>query len=148
MSEETNISVEDVKKPRKLLKKVFANLLVGGGAVAQEALSGAITMNAPQMNKAALSAGQLLVSSIGAGSVKNKLVKNFLNGISAGASKDLVKSITDKITGALAPATNGTKIGFLEKIKAMFSGAGAPAGAGITADPVLPDASAESSDFL
>lgn len=93
MSEDiTEIDIKDVKKPKKLVKKLAKIGLLGLGAVAQEFVDVKLS-EMTGANKALLSGGEILVSGIAAGSVKNKYAKSFLSGILAGASKDLVSNI-------------------------------------------------------
>ncbi|MCK5602457.1 hypothetical protein KAR91_11320 [Candidatus Pacearchaeota archaeon] len=119
---ETEIDPGDIKKPKTLAKKVLNNLIVGGGAAAQEILSTSLETIAPQIPKTAHSAGQMIIASMGAGAVKNKMVKNFIVGISAGAAKDLVKSIINFLTPETAPGTTApaSQMTLAERVKAMF----------------------------
>lgn len=141
MAEETEITTEDIKQPKKLLPKVINNLLVGAGATVQELIASTIRAAVPQMPPAVQASGELLVNSIAAGQVKNKYVKNFMKGMSAGASKDLFVSIKNKIMSLIAGApAQAQKTGLALKFQTLFGGQPPPAGtisAGTAARPPI-----------
>ncbi len=92
----TDIDIGDVKKPKKLVKKLGKIGLLGLGAIAQEFLNVQISEKT-DMNKTLLSGGQVLLSGIAGGYVKNTYVKSFLGGIMAGASKDFVSNLIESV---------------------------------------------------
>lgn len=90
----TDIDIEDIKKPKKLVKKLGKIGLLGLGAIAQEFLNVQISEKT-DMNKTLLSGGQVLLSGIAGGYVKNTYAKSFLGGMMAGASKDFVSNLIE-----------------------------------------------------
>ena len=94
----TDIDLKDIKQPKKLVKKLGKIGLLGLGAIAQEFLSAQISEKT-DMNKTLLSGGEVILSGIAGGYVKNTYAKSFLGGIMAGASKDFVSNLITSIRG-------------------------------------------------
>ncbi len=97
MSEDTTeIETKDIKKPKKLIKKLAKIGLLGLGAVSQEFLHAQLS-EATNVNRVVLSGGEIILGGLATGSIKNKYAKSFLSGIVAGASKDLVSNLISGI---------------------------------------------------
>lgn len=88
----TDIDISDIKKPKKLVKKLGKIGLLGLGAIAQEFLHAQISEKT-DVSKTLLSGGEIILSGIAGGYVKNTYAKSFLGGIMAGASKDFVSNL-------------------------------------------------------
>lgn len=107
MSEETEITSSDFKKPTKLLSKFVNQLILGGGGIGQEMVSQIIAQaNEGRIEKIWIDLIQTLGFAAGGGAVKNKKLSLLLGGMTAGASKDLIKSVLDKLGIDLANITN------------------------------------------
>jgi len=88
----TEIQTTDVKQPKKLVKKLGKIGLLGLGAIAQEFIHANISEKT-DVSKTLLSGGEIILSGIAGGYVKNTYAKSFLGGIMAGASKDFVSNL-------------------------------------------------------
>jgi len=92
----TDIDLKDIKQPKKLAKKLGKIGLLGLGAIAQEFLHAQISEKS-DINRTVLSGGEVILSGIAGGYVKNTYAKSFLGGIMAGASKDFVSNLITSI---------------------------------------------------
>ncbi len=92
----TEIKTEDIKQPKKLVKKLGKIGLLGLGAIAQEFVTNAISEKT-DMSKTIISGGEVILSGVAGGYVKNTYAKSFLGGVMAGASKDFVSNIITSI---------------------------------------------------
>lgn len=92
----TEIKTTDIKQPKKLVKKLGKIGLLGLGAIAQEFLSAQISEKT-DVNKTVISGGEVILSGIAGGYVKNTYAKSFLGGVMAGASKDFVSNLITSI---------------------------------------------------
>lgn len=88
----TDIDIKDIKQPKKLVKKLGKIGLLGLGAIAQEFIHANISEKT-DVSKTLLSGGEIILSGIAGGYVKNTYAKSFLGGIMAGASKDFVSNL-------------------------------------------------------
>lgn len=88
----TDIDLKDIKQPKKLAKKLGKIGLLGLGAIAQEFLHAQVSEKTG-LSKTLLSGGEIILSGIAGGYVKNTYAKSFLGGIMAGASKDFVSNL-------------------------------------------------------
>jgi len=90
--ETTDIDIKDIKQPKKLAKKLGKIGLLGLGAIAQEFIHAQVSEKTG-VSKTLLSGGEIILSGIAGGYVKNTYAKSFLGGIMAGASKDFVSNL-------------------------------------------------------
>ncbi|UPO70973.1 hypothetical protein QKV40_gp19 [Varidnaviria sp.] len=92
----TDIDLKDIKQPKKLAKKLGKIGLLGLGAIAQEFITLQISEKT-DTNKTLISGGEVLLSGLAGGYVKNTYAKSFLGGMMAGASKDFVSNLIASI---------------------------------------------------
>ncbi|DAZ90953.1 TPA_asm: hypothetical protein ES702_05916 [Lokiarchaeia virus SkuldV3] len=88
----TDIDLKDIKQPKKLAKKLGKIGLLGLGAIAQEFITAQISEKT-DTNKTLISGGEVILSGLAGGYVKNTYAKSFLGGMMAGASKDFVSNL-------------------------------------------------------
>lgn len=92
----TDIDLKDIKQPKKLAKKLGKIGLLGLGAIAQEFITAQISEKT-DTNKTLISAGEVFLSGLAGGYVKNTYAKSFLGGMMAGASKDFVSNLITSV---------------------------------------------------